>query len=177
MLTGFQSVASDRSKVSWLRPVRFDGDFGRDNSAYDRYYGDLAVHSNPCLGPLEKGPFTAFKVVTGDLSTKGGVVTDADARTALPSTGSTQRATTQPPSWEDLPRPRSTIGPAVVCDLHGLGRGHAWPTEPGGKSHPSLTSTQKFHSSLVPAVPTAATSAAGHPPFDCRIPLASASNE
>ena len=50
-----------------------DGDFGRGNSAYDRYYGDPTVHPNPNLGPLEKGPFTAVKVVVGDLGTKGGV--------------------------------------------------------------------------------------------------------
>ena len=57
-----------------------DGDFGRGNSAYDRYYGDPTVRPNPCLGPLEKGPFTAVKVVIGDLGTKGGVVTDGNAR-------------------------------------------------------------------------------------------------
>lgn len=57
-----------------------DGDFGRGNSAYDRYYGDPTVHPNACLGPLERGPFTAFKVVIGDLGTKGGVVTDSDTR-------------------------------------------------------------------------------------------------
>ena len=36
------------------------------------------MRPNPCLGPLERGPFTAFKVVIGDLGTKVGVVTDAD---------------------------------------------------------------------------------------------------
>lgn len=64
-----------------------DGDFARGASAYDRYYGDPTVHPNPCLGTLEHGPFTAYRVVVGDLGTKGGVVTDADAR-ALREDGS-----------------------------------------------------------------------------------------
>ncbi|MGN0064134.1 MAG: FAD-binding protein, partial [Nocardioides sp.] len=64
-----------------------DGDFGRGNSAYDRYYSDPLVHPTPNLGPLERGPFTAVKVVIGDLGTKGGVVTDAEGR-ALREDGS-----------------------------------------------------------------------------------------
>ena len=42
---------------------------------------------NANLGPLEKGPFTAYRVVIGDLGTKGGVVTDEFAR-ALREDGS-----------------------------------------------------------------------------------------
>ena len=57
-----------------------DEDFKRGESAYDRYYGDPLVRPNPNLGPIEKGPYTAVRVVPGDLGTKGGVVTDADAR-------------------------------------------------------------------------------------------------
>jgi 3-oxosteroid 1-dehydrogenase len=57
-----------------------DADFGRGNSAYDRYYGDPLVRPNPNLGPLEKGPFTAVQVVPGDLGTKGGLLTDEHAR-------------------------------------------------------------------------------------------------
>lgn len=37
-----------------------DGNFGRGNSAYDRYHGDPAVHPNACLDLLEKGPLTAL---------------------------------------------------------------------------------------------------------------------
>ena len=40
-----------------------DQDFGRGNSAYDRYYGDPLVQPNPNLGPLTHGPFTAVKLV------------------------------------------------------------------------------------------------------------------
>lgn len=57
-----------------------DHDFGRGNSAYDRYYSDPRVRPNPNLGPIEKGPFEAVRLVPGDLGTKGGVMTDASAR-------------------------------------------------------------------------------------------------
>ncbi|WP_280388028.1 FAD-binding protein [Nocardia wallacei] len=57
-----------------------DEDFGRGDSAYDRYYGDPTVRPNPCLAPLERGPFYAVEMVPGDLGTKGGLVTDEHAR-------------------------------------------------------------------------------------------------
>ncbi|KAF9130501.1 hypothetical protein BGW39_003000 [Mortierella sp. 14UC] len=63
-----------------------DEDFGRGNNMYDRFYTDPAIKPNPCLAPLVKGPFYAFKMAPGDLGTKGGIVTDAKAR-ALRSDG------------------------------------------------------------------------------------------
>ncbi|MEV8509016.1 3-oxosteroid 1-dehydrogenase [Actinoplanes sp. NPDC051475] len=57
-----------------------DDDFGRGDSAYDRYYGDPRNRPNPCLGPVRKPPFYAFRVVPGDLGTKGGLRTDERAR-------------------------------------------------------------------------------------------------
>jgi 3-oxosteroid 1-dehydrogenase len=57
-----------------------DTDFGRGESGSDRYYGDRRVQPNPCLAPLERGPFYAIEVHAGDLGTKGGLVTDNGAR-------------------------------------------------------------------------------------------------
>ncbi|GIJ45176.1 3-oxosteroid 1-dehydrogenase [Virgisporangium aliadipatigenens] len=57
-----------------------DEDFGRGATAYDRYYSDPGVTPNPNLGAIAKGPFTAVKLYPGDLGTKGGLLTDADAR-------------------------------------------------------------------------------------------------
>jgi len=57
-----------------------DKDFERGRTSYDRYYGDPLVKPNPNLGALEKGPFRALKLYPGDLSTKGGLVTDEYAR-------------------------------------------------------------------------------------------------
>lgn len=99
-----------------------DDDFGRGRSAYDRYYGDPTVVPNPNLGPLEKGPFTAYRVVIGDLGTKGGVVTDEFAR-ALREDGSVidglYAAGNNSASvmGRTYPGPGSTIGPAVVFGI------------------------------------------------------------
>lgn len=60
--------------------VGVDADFKRGRTEYDRYYGDPGVKPNPNLGPLKKGPFTAYKIYPGDLGTKGGLVTDEHAR-------------------------------------------------------------------------------------------------
>jgi 3-oxosteroid 1-dehydrogenase len=57
-----------------------DADFGRGDSAYDRYYGDPRCRPNPNLAPLARPPYYAIKVVPGDLGTKGGLRTDDRAR-------------------------------------------------------------------------------------------------
>jgi 3-oxosteroid 1-dehydrogenase len=47
---------------------------------FDRYYGDIHVKPNPNLAPIAKGPFYAMKLFPGDIGTKGGLLTDRDAR-------------------------------------------------------------------------------------------------
>ncbi|MGW1216227.1 3-oxosteroid 1-dehydrogenase [Streptomyces sp. NPDC002499] len=64
-----------------------DPDFHRGDSAYDHYYTDPGVLPNSCLAPLWLPPYYAFRIVPGDLGTKGGLVTDARAR-VLRSDGS-----------------------------------------------------------------------------------------
>jgi 3-oxosteroid 1-dehydrogenase len=60
-----------------------DEDFGRGDSAYDRYYGDPR-RPNPNLAPLARPPYYAVKIVPGDLGTKGGLRTDEMARVLRP---------------------------------------------------------------------------------------------
>ena len=57
-----------------------DLDFQRGDSVYDHYYTDPAVIPNSCLAALWLPPFYAFKIVPGDLGTKGGMRTDAKSR-------------------------------------------------------------------------------------------------
>ena len=57
-----------------------DEEFGRGESAYDRYYGDPRCRPNPNLAPLARPPFYAARIVPGDLGTKGGLRTDSRAR-------------------------------------------------------------------------------------------------
>ncbi|MDQ0832708.1 3-oxosteroid 1-dehydrogenase [Streptomyces achromogenes] len=61
-----------------------DTDFGRGDSAYDHYYTDPGVLPNSCLAPLWLPPYHAFRIVPGDLGTKGGLRTDARARVLRP---------------------------------------------------------------------------------------------
>jgi len=54
--------------------------FGRGDTIFDRYYGDAEVGPNPCLAPIETPPFYAMEAYPGELGTKGGLRTDANAR-------------------------------------------------------------------------------------------------
>ncbi len=57
-----------------------DPDFKRGEAAYDKMYGDPSVTPNPCLRPIEKGPFYAMPIYPGDIGTNGGLKTDERAR-------------------------------------------------------------------------------------------------
>jgi 3-oxosteroid 1-dehydrogenase len=57
-----------------------DEQFGRGDRAYDQFLGDPYQKPNPSLGSIDKGPFYAVPVMPGDVSTYGGVITDAHGR-------------------------------------------------------------------------------------------------
>lgn len=63
-----------------------DPDFGRGESVYDQGNGDPAHRPNPALGPLERGPFYAIRLLPGDIGGFIGLATDAKAR-ALGASG------------------------------------------------------------------------------------------
>ena len=54
--------------------------FGKGSRAYNRFQGDALHGPNPCLAPVERGPFFAIKMVVGDLGTYAGIETDAYSR-------------------------------------------------------------------------------------------------
>lgn len=58
-----------------------DPTFGRGSTPYNRKQGD-ALHpgSNPCVAPIEQGPFYAVKVQPGCFGTFAGLKTDGHAR-------------------------------------------------------------------------------------------------
>lgn len=99
--------------------VGVDEDFQRGKSGYDHYYGDPTNKPNPSLGPLEKGPFYACKMVPGDLGTKGGVDTDKHGR-ALREDKSVIEGLfaagncSSPVMGHTYAGPGATIGPAMV---------------------------------------------------------------
>ena len=57
-----------------------DPAFGRGSTPYNRLQGDAAQQPNPCVAPIEHGPFYAVRVVPGSLGTFAGLRTDASAR-------------------------------------------------------------------------------------------------
>ncbi|MCK8787183.1 FAD-dependent oxidoreductase [Roseomonas sp. NAR14] len=57
-----------------------DPEFGRGSTPYNRYGGDASVTPNPCVAPIETGPFYAVKVVPGSFGTFAGLKADAEAR-------------------------------------------------------------------------------------------------
>jgi succinate dehydrogenase/fumarate reductase flavoprotein subunit len=57
-----------------------DTKFDKGSTAYNRYQGDALVTPNPCMAPIEHGPFYAIKLVIGDIGTFAGLATDAQCR-------------------------------------------------------------------------------------------------
>jgi succinate dehydrogenase/fumarate reductase flavoprotein subunit len=57
-----------------------DPEFGRGTTSYNLYFGDPSHRPNPCLGPIETGPFYGLKLVPGDIGTVAGLRTDEYAR-------------------------------------------------------------------------------------------------
>lgn len=72
--------AETMTRFNEMSRIGCDTDFGRGDSAYDRYYGDPTIGPNPNLRALDKGPFYAVKMVLSDLGTCGGLRADERAR-------------------------------------------------------------------------------------------------
>ncbi|HJQ43748.1 MAG TPA: 3-oxosteroid 1-dehydrogenase [Jatrophihabitantaceae bacterium] len=95
-----------------------DGDFGRGESGYDKYYGDPRM-KNPSLAPLEKAPYYAVVMVPGDLGTKGGLRTDVAGRvlredgSVIPGLYAAGNASA-PVMGHTYAGPGATIGPALT---------------------------------------------------------------
>lgn len=101
-----------------------DLDFDRGGNAFDRYYGDPRL-KNPNLGPIAKGPFYAMKLFPGDIGTKGGLLTDREARVlndqgqiikGLYCVGNNS-ASVMGPAY---PGAGSTLGPAMAFALRAI---------------------------------------------------------
>ncbi|MFC7495771.1 MULTISPECIES: FAD-binding protein [unclassified Nocardioides] len=95
-----------------------DEDFGRGESAYDRYYGDPRL-ANPNLDVIDRAPFYAVRIEVGDLGTKGGLVCDEHGRVlrddrsvvdGLYATGNTTASV----MGNEYAGPGATIGPSIV---------------------------------------------------------------
>ncbi len=105
-----------------------DLDFGRGESAYDRFYSDPTAKPNCCLAPIEKSPFYGVKVYPGDIGTKGGLRTNERAQVlntqgdvipGLYAAGNCSASV----MGNTYPGPGSTIGPAMTFGY--IGAKHA----------------------------------------------------
>ena len=52
-----------------------DPAFGRGSTSFNRYLADPQHQPNPCVAPVQQGPFYAVKVIMGDLGTFDGIQT------------------------------------------------------------------------------------------------------
>ncbi|QFU92497.1 FAD-binding protein [Amycolatopsis sp. YIM 10] len=95
-----------------------DEDFHRGEDEFDRFFGQ-GDGPNPCLIPVDRGPFHAVQLGLGDLGTKGGLVTDphgrvlteaGDAIAGLYATGNTTASAT----GNVYPGPGAPIGTSMV---------------------------------------------------------------
>ncbi|HEY4252645.1 MAG TPA: FAD-binding protein [Roseomonas sp.] len=96
-----------------------DLDFGKGDTALNRFNGDPAVGPNPCLAPIMAPPFCAMAVWPAEIACGTGLTTDADAR-VLDAAGrpipglfacGNDMASIMAGSY---PGPGTTLGPAIV---------------------------------------------------------------
>ncbi|WP_295813067.1 FAD-dependent oxidoreductase [uncultured Nitratireductor sp.] len=57
-----------------------DPEFHKGSTSYNRSLGDPEHGPNPCVAPVDEGPFYAIKLVVGDLGTFAGLKCDENAR-------------------------------------------------------------------------------------------------
>lgn len=107
------------AKMNGYAKTGIDLEFHKGETAIDRYYSDPSVKPNTCLGPIIKPPFYAVKMDAGEIGTKGGLVTDPQARVlredgsvikGLYATGNTAAAVMGP----TYAGAGSTLGPAMT---------------------------------------------------------------
>lgn len=63
-----------------LAKIGQDPAFGKGSKAYNRYQGDPLHMPNPCLKPIEQGPFYAVQLHPGDIGTYAGLPVDRHSR-------------------------------------------------------------------------------------------------
>ncbi len=57
-----------------------DPAFNRGSTPYQKAQGDVVQSPNPCIAPIEKGPFYAVEIVPGSLGTFAGLITDLNGK-------------------------------------------------------------------------------------------------
>ena len=95
-----------------------DEEFGRGDSAYDRYYADPAIKPNPCLATIDEAPYYAMRIDAGDFGTLGGLDTTVDAQVKAETGGVIEGlyavGNASAALLPTYPGPGATLGPAMT---------------------------------------------------------------
>ena len=75
-------LALEQTVKTFNAEAKFGRDplFGKGSKAYNRYQGDALHGPNPCVAPIEKGPYYAITLRIGDIGTFAGLKADASCR-------------------------------------------------------------------------------------------------
>lgn len=108
-----------------------DLDFGKGDTELNRFNGDPAQRPNPCLRPIEQGPFVALAVWPAEIATSTGLQTNADGQVltadgapipGLYAAGNDMASI----MMGTYPGPGTTLGPALTFGyrvaMHAAGR-------------------------------------------------------
>jgi 3-oxosteroid 1-dehydrogenase len=120
-----QALRDTVTRFNGFAGTGVDEDFHRGENAYDRYFGDPRVKPNPNLAPLDRPPFYAVALYPGDLGTKGGLVTDEQARVLREDGGAIDGLyasgnTTASVMGRYYPGPGVTLAPALTFAWLGM---------------------------------------------------------
>lgn len=75
-----QHLVETVTRFNVSAPAGHDIEFGKGSKAYNRYQGDAYRAPNPCVAPIERGPFYAVKIVPGDIGTYAGIAVDRNCQ-------------------------------------------------------------------------------------------------
>ncbi|MGW5145258.1 FAD-binding protein [Rhodococcus koreensis] len=112
------ALSAEITRFNGFARTGVDADFGRGDSAYDRYYGDPRL-PNPTLDEVDKAPYYAVRMEAGDLGTKGGLVCNEHSQVLsgsgepIPGLYATGNASASV-MGNDYAGAGATIGPAMV---------------------------------------------------------------
>ncbi len=113
------ALAATVNRFNGFAASGVDEDFHRGENSYDKLYADVRLQPNPCLAALSEGPFYGIEVYPGDIGTKGGLLTDANAQVldeqgqpipGLYAIGNTSAS----PMGRYYPGAGATLGPAMT---------------------------------------------------------------
>ena len=75
-----QALAATVQRYNAMARDGKDVDFGKGDTELNRFNGDPRQQPNPCLRPIENGPFVAVTVWPAEIGTSTGLVTNADGQ-------------------------------------------------------------------------------------------------